>query len=166
MYDFYNYIRKPLDENEVKTYFLVNNIKKDVVKLINDFIYSLLDNIHSTYLGKEYINTLEEINNHFNWCFNKVIEDFKKEGFDFSKNQQISKYFYDYAIVSVYQRFEISDGVSKENDDIKYDELPIEDNWSNNTWNKVFTYNYKKTESDLDIMLDLCKMFDECIVRN
>ena len=161
--DFYNYIRKPIGEDKVKTLYQINGIKKEVIKVINDFIYSLLDNIHSTYLGDEYITGKDEIDRHFAWCYNKVIHDFKKEGLDFSKNIGIYQYFKAYAMMSFYKKPEIFDGEDIEK--IESDVFPIESNWHKNSWNKIFTYDYRKTQSDLDVMFELHELFDSCLVR-
>ena len=165
IHEFYNYIKRPLDDGDVRDFYSFNNVKKELIKIINDFIFSLIDNIHSTYLGEEYIKSKDDIEKHFEWCFNKIVNDFKKEEYHFDNNQHIKAYFYDYFLNTFYQRPQIIDNdesleyLNKENSN-EFDEK-----WATNHWNEIFTYNTNKTEHDLDTMLTLYKMFESCLIK-
>jgi hypothetical protein len=86
MENFFNYLSKPLPSDEVDIWFRVNNIIPEKMELYSDFSISLHSLILETYLGntternETKINLTQEDNlKHFEWCFGKVIDNFKKE---------------------------------------------------------------------------------------
>ena len=58
-------------------------IVKDRVEIYKDFALNLLYYINHYYIDYESINADEDIGNHFNWCFNKVCDEFLLEGINF-----------------------------------------------------------------------------------
>ena len=71
-------------------------IVKDRVEIYKDFTINLLNYIYDYYLDKETLSDDNDIRNHFNWCFNKVCDEFKKENLDFSKNKPLKEYFHQF----------------------------------------------------------------------
>ena len=86
MENFYNYISKHLEPDQVDIWFKINNIIPEKMELYYDFCHSLYLLIIETYLGDpEGVETKvqmdeEDDRKHFNWCWKKNIENFKKEG--------------------------------------------------------------------------------------
>ena len=85
MENFFNYIAKPMLPEDVDIWFKVNNIIPEKMDLYYDFSFSLYYLVLDTYLGDEKNNetkiTLsdEDKIKHFEWCWDKTIEDFNKE---------------------------------------------------------------------------------------
>ena len=101
MDNFFNYITKNLNPEDVDTWFRVNNIISEKMELYYDFSYSLYLLIKSTYLGSknEKNETLvkmtdEDDINHFDWCWKKTVENFKKESIIFRMDGDHYKYFF------------------------------------------------------------------------
>ena len=93
MENFFNYVTKTVNPEEVDIWFRVNNIYPEKLELFSDFTHSLNMIIIETYLGEEEnsyetkINLTDDDNKkHFDWCWNKVIENFKKENIIFVVN--------------------------------------------------------------------------------
>jgi hypothetical protein len=85
----------------------------------------------------------EDIENHFNWCWKKTIENFGKEGLFFTNEGEHHKYFLSFFMEIFYNQNDkkIKDSIGDFFDDI----FNIE---------KTFT------QSDLDIMLNIYKSLD------
>jgi hypothetical protein len=87
--------------------------------------------------------TEEDVINHFKWCWNKTIENFKKESIIFTNDGDHYKYFLSFFTDIFYNQNDkkIKDSIGDFFDDI----FNIE---------KTFT------QSDLDIMLNIYKSLD------
>lgn len=101
MDNFFNYITKNLNPEDVDTWFRSNNIISEKMELYYDFSYSLYLLIKGTYLGSknEKNETLvkmtdEDDINHFDWCWKKTVENFKKESIIFRIDGDHYKYFF------------------------------------------------------------------------
>ena len=101
MDNFFNYITKNLEIEEVDVWFKVNNIIPEKMELYYDLSYSLYLLIQKTYLGngennKETKVEMSEEDNtkHFNWCWNKTIENFNKENIKFQNDGDHYDYFF------------------------------------------------------------------------
>ena len=101
MDNFFNYITKNLDPDEVDIWFRVNNIIPEKMELYYDLSYSLFLLIKKTYLGEDQNNTEtkvemtdEDNQRHFDWCWNKTIGNFKKESITFQNEGEHYDYFF------------------------------------------------------------------------
>ena len=101
MDNFLNYITKNLDPEEVDIWFKVNNIIPEKMELYYDLAHSLYLLIKKTYLGdtENNLETKVEMNEeenllHFNWCWKKTIENFKKENVNFEIDGEHHEYLY------------------------------------------------------------------------
>ena len=74
--DFIKYVAKPIDSKEMDLWVKANNISIEKTQLFFDFIRSLSTIMEDTYLGNDSISTKEDVLGHFNWCWNKNIENF------------------------------------------------------------------------------------------
>ena len=76
----------------------MNNINREKVDLFSDVLVSLNNTIIKTYLGDSENNTLaidysdEDKEKHFNWCWVKTIDSFKKENIILNENGDHYKY--------------------------------------------------------------------------
>ena len=99
MENFFNYISKPLEPEDVDVWFRVNNIIPEKLELYSDFIHSLNNLILNTYLGESDINetkivlTSSDDKNHFEWCWMRTVDNFDKENIKFSKKGEHFDYF-------------------------------------------------------------------------
>lgn len=101
MDNFLNYITKNLDPEQVDIWFRVNNIIPEKMELYYDLSYSLYLLIKTTYLGDTTLPTetkveMNSIDNkkHFDWCWNKTLDNFQKESITFEREGDHYDYFY------------------------------------------------------------------------
>jgi hypothetical protein len=79
-----------------------HSVFKERTTTNKDFTMNLVNLIHETYLGEEYIRTQHDIEGHFNWCYGKVCEDFFEEEIDFYENQELYDYFFEFFKIQFY----------------------------------------------------------------
>lgn len=131
-------------KTQIDTWYKINDITHEKCELFHDFILSLLDIIKKTHLGFDVIRTDEEIENHFSWCFNKVITSFENERVFFKRDGGHYSYFFLFFTGTFYQ---IS---NEDNVDRLYDHF-----------NKLFDYNVEKTVVDVEILTTLYKLLEQ-----
>ena len=143
--EFINYMVNPLGYEQMHLLYKANDIKYDRCNLYYDFIKSLNKTLIDTYLGLEYISSEKQILEHFLWCFNKVKTNFKEEKIIFDNTEKLVEYFFYF-----------------------YDELFYKD--VNKSLEKIdklaelsFDFNRIKSRSDIDIMIELYKMFEKSL---
>lgn len=100
MENFFNYITKPLTPEDVDIWFRVNNIIPEKLDLFSDFSHSINILIVDTYLGENNTSnetkiTMSDDDNkkHFEWCWNKIIDNFSKESIRFNPKGDHYDYF-------------------------------------------------------------------------
>ena len=100
MENFFNYISKPVPNEDVDVWFRINNIVFEKLELFSDFANSLNLLIVETYLGETKLSsetkislTQEDKEKHFEWCFNKVVDNFRKEQIQFNHKGEHFDYF-------------------------------------------------------------------------
>ena len=86
MENFFNWMVKPIPKEDVLIWFNVHNMNYENIELCGDIFKSLNHIITDTYLGNEtdgfetkIILTEEDNTAHFNWCWNKLLDNFRKE---------------------------------------------------------------------------------------
>ena len=145
--EFIKYITNPLTPEEMQLLYKANNIIYDKCELYYDFILTLNHVVVDTFLGDDVINSTEDIKNHFNWCIEKVLGNFKKEKIIFSNTLDIKEYFYNFYIELFYNQGEKKDCIDKLN---KLGDLS-------------FIYGRTKTRSDMDVLLELYRLFEKSL---
>jgi len=98
MENFFNYVTKHIPKEEVLIWFNVNNMNFEKIELFGDFFKSLNETILDTYFGEESQETKiilseEDKSKHFDWCWKKVVDSFKKENLVFKSEGQHKDYF-------------------------------------------------------------------------
>jgi hypothetical protein len=121
------------------------------MELYSDFSISLHSLILETYLGntternETKINLTQEDNlKHFEWCFGKVIDNFKKEGINFKKKGEHFDYFKNFFM------------------DVYYNQN--QENVRNNVklfLTQLFNLNTSFSKSDLDMISVIYKNLDK-----
>ena len=154
MENFFNYITKPLNYDEVDIWFRSHNIVNEKLELFFDFSYSLTLIIVDTYLGGDLEKngslvdmSDEDILNHFNWCWKKNIDNFQKEGLIINEDGEHYEYFKDFFDEIFYKHKE--EKVRKSIGDF---------------FIQMFDRKTPFTKSDLDVILTIYKSIDTNMV--
>jgi hypothetical protein len=120
-----------------------NNVILERLHLYEDFIVNLIYYIQTTYLGKEYIHKKEDIDGHFNWAFNKVVEEFEEERISFRENNELKTYLFDYFSKELY----FNDKELSTKSMLKH-------------WNKLFKLSADKDVVEFKTLLSVYQIFD------
>ena len=151
MDNFFNYITKNLDPEEVDIWFRVNNIIPEKMELYYDLSFSLFLLIKKTYLGDDQNNTEtkvqmtdEDNKKHFDWCWNKTLENFKKESIVFQNEGEHYDYFFSMFSELYYKQ-------SKE----------VIRNSIDTFFNDLFNREKPFTQVDLDLIYNIYKTLDK-----
>lgn len=124
--------------------------KKDIIpqrlEIYSDFVETLYTLIFTTYLGEDTINTTENKIIHFNWCWNKVKENFKLENISFNDDLKLKEMFYNFTINNFFD---------KEKSDENEARIFI-------YWKMLLNYHTPKTQMELEEMFNFYEKFDEC----
>jgi len=154
MENFYNYISKHLEPDQVDIWFKVNNIIPEKMELYYHFCHSLYLIIIDTYLGDELesnetkVEMSDEDNEkHFNWCWNKNIENFQQENIIFEEQGEHLNYFYSFFKEIFYEQKEPK---VKRSIDIFFNDL--------------FNRDKPFTQVDLDLVYNIYKSLDKNLV--
>jgi hypothetical protein len=150
MENFFNYIAKPMNPDDVDVWFRVNNIIPEKMELYYDFSFSLYYLVLDTYLGEEKSNetkvTLsdDDKTKHFDWCWDKTIGNFKKEEITFNLKGDHYEYFLSFFTEIFYNQKEsrIKDSIGT-------------------FFNDLFDRKKPFTKSDLDMISSIYKSLDK-----
>ncbi|SRR5210317_351157 len=101
MDQFFNWLSKPMLPEDIDTWYRANNIIPEYCDLFEDFSFSLYYLVRSTYLGHSHEDynetkigvTKEEKVGHFQWCWNRTLDNFKKENIEFIFSELDYDYF-------------------------------------------------------------------------
>jgi len=149
MENFFRWMSNPISKEEVLIWFNIHNLSYEKIELYGDLVKSLYQIIVDTYLGDDELETrisLEEEDKigHFEWCWKKVIDDFKKENINIKNEGQHKDYFKNFFLESFYDS-------NQKNLKVAIPEF-IED---------AFNLEKPFTKSDLDILTELYNMFEK-----
>jgi len=149
--DFLSYIKTPLSENSITVLYSANNVRYERCQLYSDYIQSLLFIIFDTYMGDDIMSDKEKVE-HFNWCWNKNIENFKEEGIIFNASDIAFNYFLEF-IVEIF--YSVNDKESKPHIAVTIRAL----------WLSLFSYNSVKTRSDVDNFIEIYGILDKSLKK-
>jgi hypothetical protein len=155
MENFFNYISKPVKPEDVELWFQMNNMIPEKLELYYDFTLSLYDLMLSTYLGDDQdspttIKTDNEDNiNHFMWCWEKTITNFKKESIDINIEGDHQHYFKELFLEIFYKPKDdaIKSGIT-------------------GFFNDLFDLDKTFSQSDLDLLTTIYKNIDKNTTYN
>lgn len=154
MENFFNYLSKPIPEDEVEIWFKINNIIPEKLELFYDFSQSLNFLINETYLGEFETNRETKISlsqedniKHFEWCFNKIISNYEREGIIFKNEGNHFNYFKTFFLEIFYNQKE--DKIRRSVKDF---------------FNELFSIDKSFTKSDLDMISVIYKVLNENMI--
>ncbi len=151
---FFDWLAKPMDEEDIIAWYLANNITKEHTELFRDFCLSFYHLITETYLGDELSDstetkvgmTVSQQKDHFMWCWERTIQNFQKESINFTFNEEDLNFFESFFFEIFYQQKD-----KKVRESI---ELFLE---------QIFNRKSKKSKSDIEIFTDLYKLFERAL---
>ena len=146
--NFLAYIKTPMSRESINILYGAHNIQFEKCELYSDFVQSLLRLIFDTYMGDE-VTSVENQVKHFNWCWSKNIENFTSEGLYFDSNRLYS-YFLEFMLEVYY--------TSPDKDSAGFDHKNIL-----KLWYYIFDYNREKTNSDMDTLIEIYKIFESAL---
>jgi hypothetical protein len=128
-------------KNQVEVWYKAYNITRERTELFYDFVLSLYELVESTYMGPELLSAQVDQKNHFNWCWDKLISDLEKESIFLRERGEHHDYFW----LFFQEAFYIND----------INSFRIKE-----YFHKLFTFDYKKTRSELDILTEMYKLLE------
>jgi len=154
MGNFFDWLAKPMEKEDIVAWYLANNIIPEYTELFRDFCFSFYGLIKMTYLGEGDIELLEtkigmteqQKKEHFVWCLNKTIENFKKENIEFDINKNDVLFFENFFFDTFYNQ---NDKKIKETVD-KF-------------FNHMFDLETPKSKSDVEIFTEIYKMLERSV---
>jgi hypothetical protein len=143
--DFIEYLSKPMEKKDVLLIFKINKVTPEMSEFMLDFIDSLFSKVHNTYLGDDFMSE-EDRKKHFDWCWDSVLEDFRRELIYFDRRGV----FYDYFSTFIFETFYLEPDKSEKN--VEKTLYFIRNG---------FNYTKISTKSEIDNFLDLYKIFNK-----
>ena len=149
MENFFNWMTKPLPKDEIIIWFNIHNMTYEKIELYGDFFKSLNYLIMDTYLGDNTSETKIFLSNednlsHFEWCWNKIIENFKKENIIIKSDGDHKDYFQSFFMDTFYNQNESNLKKS----------IP-------RFLNEIFEIGMTYSKSDLDLLTELYKLIEK-----
>jgi hypothetical protein len=154
MENFFNWIMKPIGNGDVINWFDANNMQHEYISLYFDIVISLSIIISDTYLGGDSQVTQieisnEDMKNHFEWCWKKLIMTFKKENISIKEFGEHR----DYLETFFWETFYISEN------NIMRDSIPqFIDN--------MFSIDKSFSQSDLEVLTEVYKLMERNVDFN
>ena len=149
MENFFNWMAKPLPKDEIIIWFNIHNMTYEKIELYGDVFKSLNHIILDTYLGDDISETRitlsdEDKESHFDWCWKKVIDDFRRENIIINYDGEHKEYFKSFYMETFYNQNEvkIKNSIPKFLSDI---------------FDVTMTY----SKSDLDLLTELYKLIEK-----
>jgi hypothetical protein len=155
MENFFLYISKPVEGEEFDFWVDSNNICYLKMELFQDFVISLVNLVYSTYLGHETtietnIKITEEDDlKHFDWCWEKTIKNFNKEGVYFESDGEHKTFIKSFLDETFY---------SQKVDEVRMSLVKF--------FSEVFNMDTIFTKSDLDLLTTLYKSLEKNVKVN
>jgi hypothetical protein len=144
---FLGYINNPITKEDMMLFYKKNDIKYEKCELYSDFALSLIMTIFDTYMGDD-VTSLDDQFKHFEWAWKKTILNFVEEGLDFE-----GKYLYEYFLEFTLEVYYPITNKKELNIDKKISKL----------WLDIFDYHKIKTNSDIDVLIEIYQIFEKSL---
>lgn len=152
MENFFNWMSKPIPTDEVVIWFNVHNMIYERIELYGDIFKTLNHIIVDTYMGEpigkssetKISLTQEDKDLHFEWCWNKTVENFNKENININLSGDHKDYFKSFYMDTFYNQPEKS---VKESIPVFLDE--------------IFDIYKPFSKSDLDMITEMYKLMEK-----
>ena len=131
-------------KNQIDIWYRAYNISREKIELFHDFLISLYSLIDETFLGVDVVELEEDQKNHFTWCWDKTIDNFSKEKIFFKDRGAYYEYFWNFFLEAYY-----------------FQKLEDKTVRINEYFTKLFNFKYRKTRSELDMLTEIYKLFDQ-----
>ena len=152
MENFFNWIAKPLPNDEVVTWFNVHNMIYEKIELYGDIFKSLHYVITDTYMGDsngdspetKIVMSPDDKKSHFDWCWGKMFENFQKENITITIDGEHKNYLKSFYMDTFYHQTQknVKDSVSV-------------------FLNEIFNISKPFSKSDLDMITEIYKMMEK-----
>jgi hypothetical protein len=152
MENFFNWIAKPLPNDEVVIWFNVHNMIYEKIELYGDIFKSLNYVITDTYMGDsngdspetKIVMSPEDKQSHFDWCWGKMVENFHKENITITIDGDHKDYLKSFYMDTFYHQTQKN---------VK-DSVPV-------FLNEIFNMSKPFSKSDLDMITEIYKMMEK-----
>jgi hypothetical protein len=152
MENFFNWIAKPLPNDEVVTWFNVHNMIYEKIELYGDIFKSLNYVITDTYMGDsngdspetKIVMSPDDKQSHFDWCWGKMIQNFQKENITITIDGEHKDYLKSFYMDTFYHQTQKN---------VK-DSVPV-------FLNEIFNMSKPFSKSDLDMITEIYKMMEK-----
>jgi hypothetical protein len=142
--EFIEFLSSDNYKHQVEIWYKAYNISREKMDLFHDFLVSLYELVQDTYLGPDLLSLEEDQKNHFNWCWDNVIDNFNKEKIYFKKRSNCHEYFWNFFLEAYYFN--------------KIEEKSIR---IKEYLDMLFDFKYVKTRSELDILTEIYKLLEK-----
>jgi hypothetical protein len=155
MENFFLYISKPVDNEDLQLWIDKNNICFNKFDLYRDFVSSLISLIYETYLGDDVNNSTniilsaEDDIKHFEWCWERTISNFRKENIEFNNTGEHHEFFKGFILETFY---------NQNIDAVKFS--------LNRFFDEIFNLDGLHTMSDLDLLKQVYVTLDKNLENN
>jgi len=122
-------------------------IIKDKSQLYYDFITNLLLYVDKYYLDIETLSKDVDINNHYNFCYDKVCDEYEQEEIYLKHNTELRKYFNSYLSNQYYK---VNNKVSM----LLYISF----------WEEVFNNKTQRDKRTIAVLVELYEIFENNII--
>ena len=142
-----NYLESISTENykhQIDVWYKAYNITHEKTELFHDFVISLYELMENTYMGSDLMIVEQDQLNHFLWCWDSTIGSFNKEKIFFKDRGGLQDYFWNFFREAYY-----------------YTKLEEKSNLIKEYFNKLFNFNHQKTRSELDMLTEIYKLFEQ-----
>ena len=152
MENFFNWIAKPLPNDEVVIWFNVHNMIYEKIELYGDIFKSLNCVITDTYMGDsngdspetKIVLSPDDKKSHFDWCWGKMVENFQKENITITIDGDHKDYLKSFYMDTFYHQTQKN---------VK-DSVPV-------FLNEIFNMSKPFSKSDLDMITEIYKMMEK-----
>jgi len=131
-------------KHQLDVWLRTYGISREKLNLFHDFLISLYDLIDSTYMGAEYMYNETDQRAHFNWCWDKQVEQLSKERIFFKSRGDCYDYFWIFFLDTYYIN------------QIKNKAINI-----SQYFNRLFDLTIFKTRSELDLINHVYFILDQ-----
>ena len=145
--NFLAYINNPMSVESIMVIYDANNVTFQKCELYSDFVQSLLRIVFDTYMGDD-VTDLVGQTKHFKWCWERNIQSFNEEGFNFQDNK-----LYDYFLEFMLEVFYSSEKKGLDYMDANTIKL----------WFDIFDYSKIKTNSEMDTFIEIYRIFENSL---
>lgn len=131
-------------KHQIDIWYRTYNISREKIEFYYDVLVSLYELVDKTYLGIDVLYKEGDQFNHFNWCWDKTIDNLSKERIYFKEKGPHYEYLWNLFYEAYYT-------VRMDEQEPKIREFLY----------KLFDFRHKKTRSELDILTEIYRLLDQ-----